>query len=59
MTSQGRDAWAAFAWHSAELALIVTLVIFDRTQPVLIFALVLLAAIGWAWSLAHLPGREA
>ena len=51
---RNRDAWYAFIWHSAELAIVAALVI---TQPSIWLAILLvLALLGWGWSAGHLPG---
>jgi len=52
-----KDAWYAFIWHSAELAIVAALVI---NEPSLwLGVLLVLALLGWGWSAGHLPGEKA
>ena len=48
-----RDSRYAFCWHSLELALILTLLL-DGWDLALVSVLVVVALVGWAWSLGHL-----
>ena len=56
MNTAKRDAWYAFIWHSAELAIIAALTI---DQPSLWLGVLLaLSVLGWGWSAGHLPGDK-
>lgn len=59
MTGRARRAAIyAFVWHSLELALVIELtILLHDQQPLLLGTLLFVALVGWAWSLAHLPGQ--
>lgn len=48
-----RNSRYAFTWHSLELALVLALLL-DGWNLALVSVLVLVAVVGWAWSLGHL-----